>query len=82
MKILFFYENIQCDLSNERKLHQEFKYAIKNYFQLAQKILCAKQDIKLSISEFFQKVPNEIFFNDLIWVPTPLDCTKQKRNLQ
>ena len=29
MKILFFHENVQCDLSNERKLCQEFNYAIK-----------------------------------------------------
>ena len=29
MKILFFHENVQCDLSNESKLCQEFNYAIK-----------------------------------------------------
>ena len=31
---------------------------------------------------FFQKVPDEIFFNGWILIPALLDWTKQKRNLQ
>ena len=31
---------------------------------------------------FFQKVPDEILFNDWFLIPAREDCTKLKRNLQ
>ena len=39
MKILFSHENVLCDLSNERKLCQEFNYAIRkeNKLTISQK---------------------------------------------
>ena len=36
----------------------------------------------LTKSDFFQRVPDEIFFNSGILIPAPVNCTKLKRNLQ
>ena len=54
----FLNQNIQCDLSNERKLHQEFKYAIRKYFLPTWKFLYAKLDVELLFLVIFQKVPD------------------------
>ena len=61
LKIVFYFKNIQCNLSNNREFHQEYKSAIYKYFLLSLKILIAEYDEILSNRDFFQNAPQVRF---------------------
>ena len=55
LNISFFYENILCDLSNERKFYQEYKFTIQKDFLIIKKNIAQDEIKKLSILGFFLK---------------------------
>ena len=62
MFCFFFYKNIQCDLSNERKLHQGFKYAIKIFFSTCPVNSVCKIGFKIvEFAIFFKKCQMKYF---------------------